>query len=89
MALASAKGTVHPPVEGLDRGVQDSPGRIEMPGTEGIRIARKPGPWEEKPIRGDRRSQFGGDLVRLKGFEFAVWTIGDVIRASAGRRPRI
>jgi hypothetical protein len=64
VALVAGEDAVNLAVEGGDRGVEDAPGGVEMPGSEGVRIARETGPWKDQALGGN--GQAGGTLARLE-----------------------
>ena len=101
VALAVAEGAAHAAVEGLDGGVKDAPGGVEVAGPEGIRVARQAGAGEgerlgaEHPASGRtgpgaapaaRSPRRGGTSGSRRG----GWTAGPDrpmrSRASAARR---
>jgi len=72
MTLAATEGTSHAPIEGFDRGVEDTAGRVQMPRTQGVRITREACSREQEAILRDGSSQMQGDLMRLKRLELAA-----------------
>ena len=85
MPLALGQGPAHAAVEGLDGGVEDAAGRIEVARAKGIGVAGQPGAREGQAIGRRRAPERRRDLVRLHRLVVAV-AAGRAVKGSS--RPR-
>ena len=83
MALGVAEGAAHAAVEGLDGGVENAPGGVEVAGPEGIGVARQAGAGIGQSLGAEHPAERDGDLVRLERLVVPVAAGRAVVRPAA------